>query len=154
MNWAIISGFFLLSTIKFMFTPLGGPAAGLTFFETYFACVAGGSFGAAVFFFSGNYFINRAEAKYHAQKEKFLLDGTPYKVKKRFTKMNRFIIKLRLKLGIVGISFFIPFLLSVPIGSIITAKFYGDDRRTYPLIVLGMFVNGLATTGLSFLLFS
>lgn len=154
MNWAILSGFFLLSTIKFMFTPLGGPAAGLTFFETYFSCVAGGSFGAGVFFFSGNYFINRAEAKYHAQKEKFFLDGTPYKVKKRFTKMNRFIIKLRLKLGIVGISFFIPFLLSVPIGSIITAKFYGDDRRTYPLIVVGMFVNGLVTTGLAYLLFT
>ena len=82
------------------------------------------------------------------------MDGTPYKVKKRFTKMNRFIIKLRLKLGIVGISFFIPFLLSVPIGSIITAKFYGDDRRTYPLIVVGMFVNGLVTTGLAYLLFT
>ena len=57
-------------------------------------------------------------------------------------------------MGIVGISFWVPFLLSVPIGSIITAKFYGDDRRTYPLIVVGMFLNGVLTTGLAFLLFS
>ena len=154
MNWAVLSGFFLLSTIKFMFTPLGGPAAGLTFFETYFACVAGGSLGAAVFFFSGNYFINRAEAKYAAQKAKFLEDGTPFKVKKKFTKTNRFIIKLKARLGIVGISFWVPLLLSVPIGSIITAKFSGVDRRTYPLIVVGMFLNGVLTTGLAFLLFS
>lgn len=137
-----------------MFTPLGGPAAGLTFFETYFVCVAGGSFGAAVFFFSGSYFINRAEEKYEAQKSKFLKDGTPFKRKKKFTKMNRLVIKMKSRLGIVGISFWVPFLLSVPIGSIITAKFYGHDRRTYPLIVVGMFVNGVLTTGVAFLLFS
>ena len=88
MNWAILSGFFLLSMIKFMFTPLGGPAAGLSFFETYFTCVAGGSFGALIFFFSGNFFINRAEEKYAMQKAKYLEDGTPFKVKKKFTKMN------------------------------------------------------------------
>ncbi len=154
MNWALLSGFFLLSTIKFMFTPLGGPAAGLTFFETYFSCVAGGIFGSAIFFYSGSYFINRAEAKYEAKKAKSHKDGTPFKLKKKFTKTNRFIIRMKSRLGIVGISFWIPFLLSVPIGTIITAKFYGHDRRTYPLIVAGMFINGILTTGIAFLLFS
>jgi hypothetical protein len=151
MKWGALSGLFLLSTIKFMFTPVGGPIADLTFFETYFSCVAGGCFGAAVFYFSGNYFINRAEAKYEALKAKHLATGTPFQAKKKFTKMNRFVIRIKTRLGIIGTSFWVPFLLSVPIGSIITAKFYGHDKRTFPLIVLGMFINGLITTGLVYL---
>jgi hypothetical protein len=58
------------------------------------------------------------------------------------------------RLGIVGISFYAPFFLSVPIGSIISAKFFGKDKRTFPLIVLGIGVNGLITTGLAYFIFN
>ena len=65
--------------------------------------------------------------------------------------MNKFIVKLKRSIGIVGISFWAPFFLSIPVGSIVTAKFYGDDKRTYPLIVIGMFINALVTTGFAYL---
>ena len=51
-------------------------------------------------------------------------------VLKPFTKGNKFIVRLKLKLGIYGISFYAPLFLSVPIGTIITAKFYGKEKKS------------------------
>lgn len=136
-----------------MFAPLGGPGLGLTFIETYLACVAGGVFGSAVFYFASGYFMKRAVDKLHNFNEKQIRKGLPIKVKKKFNRVNRTIVKLKNSIGIIGISFWGPFFLSVPIGSIITAKFYRHKKHTFPLIVLGMFINGFATTGIAFLLY-
>ena len=135
-----------------MFTPLGGPDMGLSFFETYFSCVSGGIFGSAIFYFSGGYFIKRAANKREKQIADNLSKGIKTPSKKRFTRLNKFIIKLKQSIGIIGISFWAPFFLSIPVGSIVTAKFYGDDKRTYPLIVIGMFINAFATTGIAYLI--
>ena len=67
--------------------------------------------------------------------------------------MNRFIVKLKSKLGIIGISFWAPFFLSIPIGAIVVAKFYGKEKKTYPLMCLGTLINGLATTSIVYLFF-
>jgi hypothetical protein len=154
MNYGIYATFFFLSTIKFLFTPFGGPAAKLSFFETYFVCVAGGIFSAAVFYFASDYFMKRAQAKKIQKLEEALAKGIEIPSKKIFTKANKTIVRMKNKLGIFGISFYAPLFLSVPIGSIITAKFYGKEKKTFPLIVLGMFVNGLITTGLAYSLAS
>ena len=148
-----LSGLFLLSIIKFFFTPLGGPGLGLSFWETYFSCVAGGIFGATVFYFSANYFMKRAKEKHRALREKHLNEGTPFVEKKKFTRTNKFIVKVKMRLGIFGTAMWVPLFLSVPLGSIITAKFYGDDKRTFPIIVLGMFFNGAVMTSISYFIF-
>ncbi len=148
-----LSGLFLLSIIKFFFTPLGGPGLGLSFWETYFSCVAGGIFGATVFYFSANYFMKRAKEKHRVLREKHLNEGTPFVEKKKFTRTNKFIVKVKMRLGIFGTAMWVPLFLSVPLGSIITAKFYGDDKRTFPIIVLGMFFNGAVMTSISYFIF-
>ncbi len=137
-----------------MFTPFGGPAAKLSFFETYFACVAGGTFSAAFFFFASGYFMRKAQEKKIKSIEDAQKNVIPIKPKKIFTKANKSIVRLKNKLGIYGICFYAPLFLSVPIGSIITAKFYGKEKKTFPLITLGMFINGFITTGLAYLIAS
>ena len=134
-----------------MFTPFGGPNLGLSFFETYFSCVAGGITGAAIFYFSSGYFIRRA----HESRVKKILDaeatGVPLKHKRKFTRMNKFIIRIKRSIGLIGICFWAPFFLSVPLGSIVAAKFYSHHKRTFPLIILGMFINAFVTTGIAYL---
>ena len=61
------------------------------------------------------------------------------------------VVKLKRSVGIYGITFLAPLFLSVPIGSIISAKFYGKKKITFLLIVIGMFTNGLLTTGLAYI---
>ena len=133
-----------------MFTPFGGPAAGLTFFETYFSCLAGGIFSGTIFYFLGEFLLKKARAKKQAAYQAAITTGLPIKQKKTFTPLNKGVVKMKRKLGIVGISFFAPLFMSVPVGTIVSAKFFGKNKFTYPLIVLGMVCNGLLTTGIAF----
>ena len=154
MKWGIYSTFFLLSMVKFMVTPFGGPIAELHFMECYVACVSGGIISALLFYYSSGYFMNRAKEKRQNLLKKQIDQGLPITTKKVFTRTNKFIVRMKMSIGLVGISFWAPFFLSVPIGSIVAAKFYGDQRKTFPLIVLGMFINGFITTGLAYMMYS
>ncbi|MFN5984961.1 MAG: hypothetical protein ACK476_02405 [Fluviicola sp.] len=153
MNWGAYLGFFGLAMIKFLFAPFGGPLAKLTFIETYLSCVSGAIFCAIIFYFSAEFFMIRAHKKRKLLIQQAKEKGVELKRKKVFTKTNKAIVKMK-RLGIVGICFYAPFFLSVPIGSIISAKFFGKDKRTFPLIVLGIGVNGLITTGLAYFIFN
>jgi hypothetical protein len=136
-----------------MFAPFAGPSMGLPIWETYLAAVAGGSFSAAVFYFMSEWFIHYSHKRKVKKHESLLAQGLPVKHKKNFTKTNRTIIRMKHKLGIYGICFWAPFFLSVPIGSIIAAKFYGKLKKTYPLIVLGMLINAAITCSLAYFIF-
>ena len=147
--WAKLLGIFGLSMIKFMFAPFGGPALGLNFIETYLASVSGAILSSTIFYFASDFFFKRAAER----KRKSLEDGTNKK-KKIFTKTNKSVVKMKRNVGIIGVAFLAPFFLSIPIGTIITAKFYGKRHITYPLILLGIGVMGLITTGLAYFVFS
>ncbi len=133
-----------------MFAPLGGPAMGLSFMETYLACISGGIFAACIFYFSSNYFMHRAKHKRELKRRKQIELGVPFKEKRKFTRLNRGIVWVKMTLGIYGTALWAPLFLSVPLGSIIAAKFFGDDKRTFPLIIIGMFMNGAITTSIAY----
>jgi hypothetical protein len=151
MFWAAYSTVFLLSTIKFMFAPFSGWALGLTYFETFFTCAVGGSISAAFFFFSAGALMKNNRKKKFLAKKQALEQGIPYVEKNKFTWMNKNVVRLKRSVGVYGICFWAPFFLSVPIGSIITAKFYGHLKKAYPLIVFGMFLNSFIMTSLAYI---
>jgi len=153
MHWGLFSSVFIFATVKFMFAPFSGSAMGLPYWETYIASVAGGSFSATIFYFFSEAIIKYTHKRKVRKNEQLLKEGKPVKKKKIFTKTNRTIIRVKQSLGIFGICFFGPLFLSAPIGSIIAAKFYGKLKKTYPLIILGMFVNAVATTAMAYLIF-
>lgn len=142
--------FAALSTIKFLFTPMGGPAAELTYFETFLSCLSGGLFSAAVFFYSASFFMKRNQIRRAVKQEKNRALGLAEKSKRKFTRTNRSIISLKFKLGKLGICWLLPLFLSVPIGTIICAKFYKHHPDTFIYIVLGMSVNCAIITGLTY----
>jgi len=152
MLWGKYIGFFGFSMIKFLFTPFGGPKAGLSFIETYVVCVAGALLSASIFYFSSEFFLKRARNKRNELSRKSIETGIPLKQKKKFTKTNKLIVRIKHKLGIIGVAFYAPLFLSIPIGTIITAKFYGKEKRTFPLIILGIGINGIITTGAAFII--
>ena len=150
MNWGVIS-LFGLSTVKFSFAPFGGKIAGLIFIETYVSCCSGAIVSAAIFYFLSNYFIKKSIEKNAKIRKHFLDQGMPIPVKKRFTRMNKWVIRMKRSIGIIGITFWAPFFLSIPLGSIITAKFYGHNKNTFLLILTGILLNGLITTGITYI---
>ncbi|MFA9210250.1 MAG: hypothetical protein ACEQR5_00365 [Moraxellaceae bacterium] len=155
MNWTAFFGIFSLAMVKFMFAPFGGPTLGLSALETYAAAVSGAIVCAVFFYFASEYFLKLAVKKHKAKLQAAQLSGIPMKTKKKFTRMNKFIVRIKHRLGIVGLSFFAPFFLGIPLGTIIAAKFFGHQKKTFPLILAGILFNGAVTTsiryGLAFL---
>ncbi len=150
MAWHFYFTLFTLSMIKFMFAPFAGPGLKLNFLETYLSCISGAFVAAFVFYFSSEFFMIRAHKKRKALLHASITTGTPLKYKPKFTRFNKLIVKLKRRFGIYGIAFYAPLFLSVPIGSIVTAKFYGKEKRTFPLILLGICMNGAITTGIAY----
>ncbi len=134
-----------------MFAAIPGAAFDVPFWQTYLANIGGGILGAIVFYFAAEYFIRRNQKKQIAKREAAIAAGLEYKEKRKFTRTNRFVVKLKRSLGIVGISFYAPYFLSIPIGCIIVAKFYGKKKITFPLIVLGILINGLLSSGIPYI---
>ena len=128
MNWGAYSALFGLATVKFMFAALPGPAFNLSFIETYFCVFTGGSLSAAIFYFSSNLFMIKSKEKRIQRMIKYEAAG---KKIKKFTFKNKLIVRSKHRFGKYVICFWAPFFLSVPLGTIIVAKFYRRMKFTF-----------------------
>lgn len=146
MNWTGYISLASLATVKFMFSAIPGPALGLNYVETVISIFVGAVISAAFFFFSAEYFMQRAQKKRINLMHEALKKGETIAQKKVFSRMNKGVVRLKLRFGKIGICFWAPFLLSVPVGSIIVAKFYGKYSFTFLYVILGMLINSLLTS--------
>jgi Na+/melibiose symporter-like transporter len=141
MIWKYL-GVLFFASIKFLFSPFSALLIeGNTWYYTYFSICTGGIIGVTFFYFSAGYFMER-----HAQK---MLKST--KVKKKFTKTNKAIIRIKQKVGIIGLAILTPLILSIPIGSIISAKFYRHEKSTIFILYAGVLVVGAILTSIAYL---
>jgi hypothetical protein len=131
-----------LATFKFMFAPLYGLMNHLSFIESYLCTLAGGFVSATAFYWPAEIFMARAHKKRKEKLRKSLESGKKIAVQKNMTRTNKMVVKIKRSIGIWGIALYVPLFLSVPIGSIITAKFYGKDKRTFYIVLLGLAMNG------------
>lgn len=146
MNWHVLTSIFLLGMVKFMFSTMPGAHVGIPFIETYLASFSGGTFSAAIFYFGSDFLLEWDRNRKIKKRELLISQGLPVPRKRNFTRTNRFIIRIKRRFGRYGICFWAPFFLSVPLGSIVVAKFYGKDKQTFPLIVAGMAINAAIIT--------
>ena len=114
---------FLLSSVKF---GLGGVpaaiAAGFDFFKAITVTVSGGITGAFVFTFLSEWILKgfqRLRAK---------LFGEPRK-KKLFTRMNRLIVFVKIKFGLIGLAIITPSILSLPLGCFLAVRYYHNKQQ-------------------------
>lgn len=109
-----------------MLAPSAGFALDLSFWEVLISTAAGGFFGFLLFYNTANYFMARALKK---RLEK--LNKPDAKQPKNFTRTNKLIVKIkRSKFGYWALILLAPSFISIPIGSILIAKFYGDRNYT------------------------
>lgn len=127
---------FLVSSIKFLFAPALSFGLGLNFIQTWLSTTAGGIVGVVFFFFLSRwilllysryffYYFHLIRVKIYTA-----LDITVPKFipARRFTKRNRFIIKLVRKYGLAGIVILTPVLLSIPVGTFIATRYFSSNR--------------------------
>jgi hypothetical protein len=151
MNWAVLSSVFFLASFKFMFSAIPGAVADVPYMHTYIAMVSGGVVSSGFFYFLSELFIKISHKKKVQKREEMIQKGLVPKEKKKFTRVNKLVVRLKRTIGMYGIAFWAPFFLSIPIGSIITAKFYGKKLITFPLMVIGILLNAIVVVYLSYI---
>lgn len=156
MNWALISTGFFLGTIKFLFSHwavfAAFPSTGFaTITEIFISTTAGAIISMAVFYFLSDYMMDRAAAKRKAKRKAILASGKEYVPPRKFTRLNKFMVRLKMGIGIYGITLLAPLFLSIPLGSIVCAKFYGHHKKTFPLMVLFMSIYSCLMCSLIYL---
>jgi len=143
-----VSGFlkilivFAVSSIKFLIAPALSFSLGLNFLQTFLSTTSGGITGVVIFFFLSRWLL-LLYARYfvfYTRKIKknifgFLKLEVPVEIPARkFTRRNRFIIKIVRKYGLAGIVVLTPVILSIPIGTFLATRFYASNR--YLLVYL------------------
>jgi uncharacterized membrane protein len=137
-----------LATFKFMFAPIYGRGVGMSFMETYLCTFIGALLAAVFFYLLAGFFMARASRKRMKKRLDALYHGYVWVEPRRFTRINKLVVFVKRKIGIYGIALYAPFFLSVPLGTIITVKFFGRNKKTFPIIVAGLAKNSLITTSI------
>jgi len=144
----------LLATIKFFYAPIYAFILGLGFWESLLGLLSGGIFSLLVFYFAADIFLI-----YIKHLKPVIVFVTPHntrlryqnwtnrrhekrKQKKRFTKKNRFFVKIRIQWGMWGIVLATPVALSIPLGAFLLRKYYGHRKIALPLAISAMVIEG------------
>ncbi len=150
-----IAHVFLLATVKYFYTPIYAFFIGLNFLETVIILLSGGIFGFFVFYYISNILI--LFARYI---KPVIIKHTPQRIldrrhnweqnrkekrknRKKFSRRNKLIVKLKTKYGIWGISLLTPIALSIPIGAFLLRKYYHNRREAIPIMILSLIIEGI-----------
>jgi len=146
---AYVTGFFM-GSVKFMFAAASMMPFGPTYWEAVFTTFFGALFSFSLFYFSAGFFMERAKLK---RLEK-IKNGT-LKEKKQFSRLNKFVVKLKLSpFGYIGLLIGGPMFMSIPIGSIVLAKFYRHLKITYWIELGILFIWANFFAALNFFFFN
>ena len=155
MNLSYFFSVFIMGTFKYLFShwfafglTVGFDDVEPSFVSVFIPTISGAIVSMAFFYFLSDFLMEQAAKKRHKRYHEALDSGIPIKVKKKFTKTNKFLVKIKSKLGIYAFTFLVPLFLSIPLGSVLCAKFYGHKKKTFPLMVLNMSIYGLIMTSI------
>ncbi len=141
---------FLLGSVKFLFAASIVSTTALTPIEIAISTGLGALLSFNVFYWSSGFFMRIAKEK----QIRAIHNGT-YKKKNTFTKLNKLMVNTKKsKSGFWLICLFAPLFLSVPVGTIIVAKFYRQHRLTYPVAMISLSVMAFVLAYLSEAIFA
>lgn len=144
-NLGEIAAVFFLSSVKFFFAPSSAVALGFNFIETIAITSLGGSLGVFFFYFLERWIFHVATIVWRKK--------NPVKKKKKkrvFTRRNRMIVRIKQKYGLLGVSIITPVLISIPIGTLIAAKYFKNKYQTLSYLIASVCVWSVVLTSISY----
>lgn len=130
------------STVKLMASAIFSLGLGYGFWETFIYTSIGGCIGVFFFYRLSGWMMKRARLRriHRAIAEKH---GVVRPAKPVFTKRNRWIIRIKQGSGLRGLAALTPVVLTIPIGSIIAARYFRHDRRTLPALMVAVVLQAM-----------
>jgi len=128
--WQIVI-VFLMSTVKFGFggVPLAVMIEKFPLFKAITITTAGGVTSAIIFAYISEWIL----AKWHAFRRKYF----PYHEHKSVPE-SKLTKKIREKWGLYGLAFFTPFILSIPVGTLLSVHFYHDKQKVISYMIVSI----------------
>lgn len=123
---------FLLSPFKYLFGAAAAFSADLHPLLSLLVTTMGAMVGVFAFVYLGDWIIHRFTKK----------------EKKKFSKFNRFLIKLRRFAGLLGISILTPIILSIPVGCFLAITIEHDKMRIIRYMFFSVIGWGILIFGL------
>ncbi len=117
---------FLGSSLKFSAGALYAIAGNLGL-EGSLANIIGGVMGIVLFTYLGGFI------------QEFFVRRFPNRFGKKFTRSNRFLVRVKRKFGLNGIAAITPIILSIPVGVLFALAFTHDKKK----ILISMFISVL-----------
>ncbi|MEQ8910616.1 MAG: hypothetical protein RIC95_15575 [Vicingaceae bacterium] len=127
-----ILGLLLFSALKFFLAPSTSVIAGYGFWQTILITCGGGLVGFFLFF------------KFGEVLQKGFQRIVKPKPKKRFSKKNKMIVKLKRSYGLWGLAILTPCLLGIPLGALLASAYFRKQKGAllifFAFIVLWSFI--------------
>ena len=142
--WEIF-GIVFLSSVKFLFAPSLAISAGFGYLKTIVITFCGGSIGILFFYFFGTWVMKKIKPKNTS------ISISEKNKKKIFTRTNKMIVRIKAKYGLLGLSFITPAIISIPIGSILAAKYFRKNPKTLSYLLISLFFWCILLTSISYL---
>jgi hypothetical protein len=117
-----IIGWFLITIVKFLFTPSAMVGLGYGFLETFAITAAASVVGVTLFYHGGEWFFAWVESK-----RKYPLR------KKKSSARKRRLIKVKRNFGLRGLAL-IAGLISIPLASLLAAKYFRNRKSTLMIV--------------------
>jgi hypothetical protein len=134
-----------VGALKMMVAAGFGVGFGFTFFKTFLFTSIGGCIGVLVFYRLSDWLMERSRLQWVRKRAEALLTGEG-PLEPVFTKRNRWIIRVKHLSGYLGVAALTPLVLTIPLGSILAARFFHHDRRTVPALLLSVVLQALGVS--------
>tara|TARA_B110000027_G_scaffold64077_2_gene68687 strand:- start:3620 stop:4069 length:450 start_codon:yes stop_codon:yes gene_type:complete len=133
MNWDVYIYVFFLAHVKFLFAAsIAEATTSLNFLEILISSTLGALFCYNVSYLVGKFIFFKNSS--HSKGRTFLK-----KTKKKFKKRNRIIIRIKnSKMGFLILCSLAPVFLTIPIGTFVVIKFYGNRKLTYWIVLISL----------------
>ncbi len=150
--WLKILEVGLISSVKFLFAPFEAERYHFSFWESFSMTTIGGLIGIFTFYYAGTKvtkFYRHIVAGVKSLFTKKSVIEIEQKPKRNFTRMRRFVIRIKMRFGLIGIAFVTPCLISIPIGTMIAGDIYRKKKGVLlyfigALLFWSLILNGIA----------
>lgn len=128
----------LTSAVKLFFAAPLSYGLGHSLVQTILLLAGGGVVGMLVFYGSANWLLGISRQRYlRKRKERVALGKAPKPV---FTRTNRTLIRVKSGYGFWGIAALGPPVISIPVSALLAAKYFRNDARTLPTLLLATII--------------
>ena len=136
----------LIASVKFVFAPFEAERQGFDFKESFLITTIGGFIGAILFTLIGDIIAYSWKKMIRFFEKPLHLQEKP---KKKFTWVRKFVIKTKMRFGLLGLLLTTPSIISIPIGTFMVHRFYRRKGKNILLLMFSILIWSLLLNGVA-----